>query len=96
LNWDTGTKKSSPGAFLADLQVVMDDLRMEDGRLVYRWSLSGTNDGPGGTGRRVHISRFEMWTLGQDGLIAESTGQFDEAGYKRQLEARTGSAGPPV
>ena len=41
---------------------------------------------PGGTGQRVRISGFEVWKIGDDGLIAESEGHFDSAAYKRQLE----------
>jgi hypothetical protein len=50
------------------------------------WTLVGTNTGPGGTGKRVHISGFEQWRIGADGLIAESRGHFDSAEYQRQLE----------
>jgi hypothetical protein len=46
----------------------------------------GTNTGPGGTGNRVRISGFEEWRIGDDGLIAESQGHFDQAEYDRQLE----------
>jgi hypothetical protein len=52
---------------------------------VYRWTLTGTNTGPGGTGRPVRISGQEEWTFGADGLIAESRGHFDQADYNRQL-----------
>jgi hypothetical protein len=44
----------------------------QDGRTIYRWTLTGTHTGPGGTGRAVRISGFELWTIGEDGLIAES------------------------
>lgn len=69
-----------------DLQVVMDDLRIEGEYPEYRWTLSGTNNGPGGTGNRVCVSGFEMWKIGEDGLIAESHGHFDSADYQRQLQ----------
>lgn len=36
-------------------------------------------------GNRVRISGFEEWTLGADGLIAESQGRFDQAEYEHQL-----------
>ena len=52
----------------------------------YRWTLVGTNTGPGGTGRRVKISGFEEWTIGDDGLIAASLGHYDQAEYDRQVE----------
>jgi hypothetical protein len=44
----------------------------EEFRASCRWTLVGTNTGPGGTGRRVRISGFEEWTIGDDGLIAAS------------------------
>jgi hypothetical protein len=70
-----------------DLRVVMTDVRAEGGAPEYHWTLSGTNTGPGGTGRGVLISGFERWSMGSDGLIASSQGHFDEAEYRRQLEA---------
>ena len=69
-----------------DMQVRMDDLAVQDGRIVYRWTLTGSNTGPGGKGHRVRISGFEEWKIGGDGLILESQGHFDAAAYQRQLE----------
>ncbi len=74
-----------------DLQVMMDDLLIRGDRAEYHWTLIGTNTGPGGTGRRVHIGGFEVWKIGVDGLIAESRGSFDGAEYRRQL---TGEQNP--
>ncbi|UCF38506.1 MAG: ester cyclase [Acidobacteriota bacterium] len=68
-----------------DMVVRMDALILEGNHVIYRWTLSGTNSGPGGTGRAVRISGYEEWTLGSDWLIAESKGHFDEAEYNRQL-----------
>src|SRR5437763_16508527 len=65
-----------------DMQVLFDDLRGNE----YHWTLVGTNTGPGGTGKAVHISGYEAWTLGSDGLIAASLGHFDEDDYARQLQ----------
>jgi hypothetical protein len=47
--------------------------------------LIGTNTGPGGTGSKVRISGYELWKIGDDGLITESKGNFDAADYERQL-----------
>jgi SnoaL-like polyketide cyclase len=69
-----------------DMRVVMDSLRIENGQTTYRWTLTGANTGPGGTGAKVRISGYEEWKLGGDGLIAESQGHFDSADYQRQLE----------
>jgi predicted ester cyclase len=68
-----------------DMVVSMDGVRLDGRRVVYRWTLAGTNTGPGGSGNAVHISGYEEWTFGADGLIAESKGHFDEADYRRQL-----------
>jgi hypothetical protein len=50
--------------------------------------LIGTNTGPGGTGNKVRISGYELWKIGDDGLIAESQGHFDAADYERQLKGK--------
>jgi len=68
-----------------DMQVLMDDLVVRDEAIEYHWTLIGTNTGPGGTGNRVRISGFEEWTVGDDGLVAESQGHYDQAEYDRQL-----------
>ena len=70
-----------------DMVVTMDGLSIENGGAVYRWTLTGTNSGPGGTGRSVRISGYEEWRIGADGLIQESKGLFDAEEYQRQLEA---------
>jgi predicted ester cyclase len=69
-----------------DLEVTMDDLLDQGERVIYKWTLSGTNTGPGGTGQRVRISGFEEWRIDGEGLVAESLGHFDSAAYQRQLE----------
>lgn len=69
-----------------DLVVRMDQVVVHGGRAEYHWTLTGTNTGPGGTGRSVRISGFEEWRLGPGGLIAESLGHFDAAEYERQLK----------
>ena len=71
-----------------DLVVSMDDLVEVGGSIQYKWTLEGTNTGPGGTGNRVRISGHEEWRIGPDGLIAESLGHYDAAEYQRQIEHR--------
>jgi uncharacterized protein (TIGR02246 family) len=68
-----------------DLHVSMDELKVDGPLPEYHWTLTGTNSGPGGTGRAVRISGFEQWTIGDDGLIAASLGSFDEADWDRQV-----------
>jgi predicted ester cyclase len=74
-----------------DLQVLMDDVVAEDRGIEYRWTLVGTNSGPGGTGNRARISGVEQWTIGDNGLIAESLGYYDQAEYDRQLHQGVGT-----
>jgi uncharacterized protein (TIGR02246 family) len=69
-----------------DMIVRMEELEQVSDGFIYRWTLIGTNTGPGGSGKRVHISGYEEWTIGKDGLIKQSFGHFDEAEYERQIK----------
>ena len=71
---------------LPDMIVTMDDVTHESDGTKFHWTLTGTNTGPGGTGKRLRISGYELWKLDPDGLIAESKGHFDSAEYERQLK----------
>lgn len=73
-------------AAFPDLEVRMDRIDVTADHVKYLWSLTGTNDGPGGTGNKVHISGYEEWIIDEDGLVAESRGHYDNEEYKRQLE----------
>ena len=77
---------------LPDMVVAMDGVTFDGTLAVYRWTLTGTNTGPGGTGNAVHISGYEEWTLDADGLIAASKGHFDAAEYERQLHVGLGDS----
>jgi nuclear transport factor 2 (NTF2) superfamily protein len=68
-----------------DIQVFMDDVVFRDETVEYHWTFTGTNTGPGGTGERVRISGFEEWAFGDDGLVVESQGHYDQDEYDRQL-----------
>lgn len=74
-----------------DMKIFMDELFVEEERTFYHWTLTGTNTGAGGKGKRVRISGFEEWRMDADGLIAESRGHFDQAEYQRQLEYGIGN-----
>jgi uncharacterized protein (TIGR02246 family) len=76
-----------------DLQVLLDDVFFQGNCAEYHWTLMGANTGPGGTGHRVRISGYEVWRIGEDGLIAESQGHFDSADYQRQLAHGAGRSG---
>ena len=69
-----------------DMELTMDDIAPQSHGTVFHWTLTGTNTGPGGTGKRVRISGYEVWQIDSDGLIAKSKGHFDVAEYERQLE----------
>jgi predicted ester cyclase len=69
-----------------DMVVTMDDLSRDSDGTKFHWTLTGTNTGPGGTGKRVRISGYEVWKIDNDGLIGESKGRFDSAEYERQLK----------
>jgi uncharacterized protein (TIGR02246 family) len=71
---------------LPDMQVYLDDLVFDGDRIEYHWTFTGTNTGPGGTGNAVRVVGYEEWAIGDDGLIAASSGHYDSAEYARQLE----------
>jgi hypothetical protein len=79
------------GAF-PDMHVRMNSVVRMDSTVRFHWTWTGTNTGPGGTGRPVHISGYEEWTLTPADLIARSLGHYDEAEYQRQM---SGSGAPP-
>ena len=71
---------------LPDMIVTKDDVTHESDGTKFHWTLTGTNNGPGGAGKRLRISGYELWKIDEDGLIAESKGRFDSAEYERQLK----------
>jgi uncharacterized protein (TIGR02246 family) len=68
-----------------DMIVMFDKLEPRGEATAFHWTLTGTNTGPGGTGNLVRISGYELWKIDNDGLIAESKGNFDAGDYERQL-----------
>src|SRR2546423_1267593 len=85
----TDVARSFMAAF-PDIQVFMDDVVFKDESVEFHWTFTGTNTGPGGTGKSVRISGFEEWTFDDGGLIAKSLGHFDQSEYDRQLGHGTG------
>ena len=69
-----------------DLVVRFDRLEQKGNRVLYHWTLIGTNTGPGGTGNEVRISGYEDWKIGADGLIADSKGHYDAQDWDRQVK----------
>jgi len=68
-----------------DLRVFFDNLKQNGPRVEFYWTLTGTNTGPGGSGKKVRISGFESWKFSSDGLVGDSLGHFDATEYARQL-----------
>lgn len=69
-----------------DMVVRMDSMVPTANGANFHWTWTGTNTGPGGTGKAVHMVGFEELTFGSDGLIAQSLGHYDEVEYQRQLK----------
>lgn len=84
----TNVAKGFMDAF-PDMVVSMDSLITKSEKTRFYWTLTGTNNGPDGTGNKVNINGFEEWTINEEGLIQESKGYFDNKEYERQLESGT-------
>ena len=70
-----------------DMEVSLDRLEIRDVGTFFHWTLEGTNTGPGGTGKKVRIRGYELWVrMSEDGLIVESSGNFDTDEYEHQLK----------
>jgi SnoaL-like protein len=44
-----------------DMIVTMEDVSRNSHGTKFHWTLTGTNAGPGGTGKHVRISGYELW-----------------------------------
>ena len=71
---------------LPDIVVLMDKVTRDTDGTKFHWTFTGTNTGPGGTGKRVRISGYELWQINNEGLITESKGRFESAEYERQIK----------
>ncbi len=65
--------------------VTFDKLKPQPNATAFHWTLTGTNTGPGGMGKRVRISGYELWKIdnGAGGSRATWTGKperVDEQG----------------
>jgi uncharacterized protein (TIGR02246 family) len=68
-----------------DMVVKLERMDRRGDHPVFRWVWTGTNTGPGGTGKAVRLKGYEEWTMDANGLIAKSDGHYDEAEYERQV-----------
>ena len=78
-------KAQSFMAAFPDMVVRLERMDRHGNHPVFHWLWTGTNSGPGGTGKFVRISGYEEWTMDRNGLIAKSDGHYDEAEYQRQV-----------
>lgn len=69
-----------------DMVVTMDRLISTFNGIEFHWTLTGTNTGTNGTGKKVKISGFELWQMDNNGLIKQSKGSFDAEDYNRQIK----------
>ena len=81
--------ESFTAAFPA-MELLMGDVMIRDEVVEYHWTLIGDHSG---TGNHVHISGFEEWTIGDDGLVVTSLGNFDQVEYDRQVAHGVDEAG---
>lgn len=82
----TQSAKAFMDAFPDDMIVAFDSLIKTPKGTEFHWTLTGTNTGANGTGKKVNISGFELWELDDNGLIKESKGTFDAEEYSRQIK----------
>jgi predicted ester cyclase len=68
-----------------DIIVSMDSLVTTSIRTEFHWTFTGTNTGPGGTGKKVKISGVELWQF-ENGLIKDSKGRFDIEEFNKQVK----------
>lgn len=69
-----------------DMNVSFDRLERTSKGIEFHWTLTGTDADPEGKGHKVKVSGYELWTLGNDGRIKASLGNFPSDEYNRQLE----------
>jgi hypothetical protein len=82
----TQSAKAFMDAFPDDMIVAFDKIVKTPKGIEFHWTLTGTNTGLNGTGKKVNISGFELWELDDNGLIKESKGTFDAEEYSRQIK----------
>lgn len=69
-----------------DIIVTMDSLVTTSEGAEFYWTFTGTNTGPGGSGKKVKISGVEIWQFDDNGRIKKSQGSFDTEKYNRQIK----------
>jgi hypothetical protein len=75
-----------------DMIVTFNKLEQRPNGTAFHWTLTGTNTGPGGTGKQVRISSYELWQIDNDGLIAESKAVLT----RRSTNVSSGTESMPI
>jgi steroid delta-isomerase-like uncharacterized protein len=85
-------------ASFPDLRMDVEDVVASDDKAVARVRATGTNSGDfmgmAATGKRVEVQLIDIMRFGDDGLVHEHWGVFDEPGLMQQLGVVP--AGPPT
>lgn len=71
-----------------DFRIVVDNSSHQGDVAFLRWTVTGTNSGPGAfppTGKRITTSGITMVRFAEDGRISEEIAQYDTASLSRQL-----------
>lgn len=68
-----------------DMVVKLRAIQKDGDGAVFHWLWTGTNTGPGGTGRPVRLKGHEEWMFSAEGLIEVSEGHYDQDDYLRQI-----------
>jgi 2-keto-4-pentenoate hydratase len=68
-----------------DMELQMRELIVTDESIQYHWRFIGTNSGGGGLGAAVDFNGYEEWTFGEDNLVLQSLGYFDNDEYLAQV-----------
>ncbi len=73
-------------AAFPDLVISVNDVRRHENTVLFTWTLDATNSGPGGTGNRVSLGGWEVWTVTDDLKIARVRAWLDPAEFERQVQ----------
>ncbi|MBI4672181.1 MAG: ester cyclase [Chloroflexi bacterium] len=77
-------------AAFPDYHVAIDDILAEGDKVVWRWTLTGTNQGSmmgmPATGKQVKVEGIDIFRIA-DGKIVERWASFDQLGMMQQLGA---------
>ena len=68
-----------------DLHIQVNDVVVEERGIVFYCNAIATNSGPGGTGNKINIEIYEIWTFDENGKFTEVRAYDDPEDFERQL-----------